>query len=142
MAVGVTLIGTGPQGQLGPGLCGVLLRQEKPAQPQHIVSDGFARAVAQRCLRSSAFTAGTPHGRAFIRRDSAFRQRHSFVARRRWLVQELTLWFAALMVQGVHKFKQYQVVGRHLPTEIEANPTVYRMKVWAEDEVRAKSKFW
>ena len=40
------------------------------------------------------------------------------------------------------KFHQYQVVGRHLPTESEANPTVYRMKVWAQDQVKAKSKFW
>jgi large subunit ribosomal protein L18Ae len=41
-----------------------------------------------------------------------------------------------------YKFHQYQVVGRHLPTEHDANPTVYRMKVWARDAVRAKSKFW
>ncbi|GAX73600.1 hypothetical protein CEUSTIGMA_g1051.t1 [Chlamydomonas eustigma] len=46
------------------------------------------------------------------------------------------------MVQGGYKFHQYQVVGRHLPTEAEPNPTVYRMKVWAEDTVKAKSKFW
>jgi large subunit ribosomal protein L18Ae len=44
--------------------------------------------------------------------------------------------------QGAFKFHQYQVVGRHLPTEQEPNPTVYRMKVWAQDAVRAKSKFW
>ena len=47
-----------------------------------------------------------------------------------------------LRVQVVYKFHQYQVVGRHLPTENEAIPTVYRMKVWAEDAVKAKSKFW
>jgi hypothetical protein len=34
------------------------------------------------------------------------------------------------------------VVGRHLPTDAEPTPTVYRMKVWANDAVRAKSKFW
>lgn len=45
-------------------------------------------------------------------------------------------------MQGLFKFHQYQVVGRHLPTEQEPNPTVYRMKVWAPDAVRAKSKFW
>ncbi len=45
-------------------------------------------------------------------------------------------------VQGLFKWKQWQVVGRHLPTEAEPNPTVYRMKVWATDSVRAKSKFW
>ena len=44
--------------------------------------------------------------------------------------------------QGGFKFHQYQVVGRHLPTEAEPNPAVYRMKVWAEDGVKAKSKFW
>ena len=45
-------------------------------------------------------------------------------------------------MQGKYKFHQYQVVGRHLPSEKEENPTVYRMKLWAEDPVRAKSKFW
>eukprot|EP00216_Chloropicon_sp_CCMP2111_P006643 CAMPEP_0198235806 /NCGR_PEP_ID=MMETSP1446-20131203/1706_1 /TAXON_ID=1461542 ORGANISM="Unidentified sp, Strain CCMP2111" /NCGR_SAMPLE_ID=MMETSP1446 /ASSEMBLY_ACC=CAM_ASM_001112 /LENGTH=179 /DNA_ID=CAMNT_0043917193 /DNA_START=35 /DNA_END=574 /DNA_ORIENTATION=- len=40
------------------------------------------------------------------------------------------------------KYHQYQVVGRHLPTDSEPNPTLFRMKVWATDEVRAKSKFW
>jgi hypothetical protein len=44
--------------------------------------------------------------------------------------------------QGSFKFHQYQVVGRHLPTAADATPTVYRMKVWAEDDVKAKSKFW
>lgn len=44
--------------------------------------------------------------------------------------------------QGGYKFHQYQVVGRHLPTEADPEPTLYRMKLWATDEVRAKSKFW
>uniref|UniRef100_A0A7S0YJ75 60S ribosomal protein L18a n=1 Tax=Polytomella parva TaxID=51329 RepID=A0A7S0YJ75_9CHLO len=47
-----------------------------------------------------------------------------------------------MVQQGLFKFHQYQVVGRHLPTEQEPTPTVYRMKVWAEDSVKAKSKFW
>lgn len=29
-----------------------------------------------------------------------------------------------------------------MPTDNEPVPTVYRMKVWAEDSVKAKSKFW
>ena len=45
-------------------------------------------------------------------------------------------------MQGGYKFHQYQVVGRHLPTESEPSPTVYRMKMWSTDPVRAKSKFW
>ena len=45
-------------------------------------------------------------------------------------------------MQGGFKWHQYQVVGRHLPTDRTPNPTVYRMKVWAEDTVKAESKFW
>jgi hypothetical protein len=45
-------------------------------------------------------------------------------------------------LQGGYKYHQYQVVGRHLPTEKDPEPTVYRMKLWASDPVRAKSKFW
>merc|ERR1712190_714411 len=40
------------------------------------------------------------------------------------------------------KYHQYQVVGRHLPTESDPSPSLYRMKVWAVDEVCARSKFW
>ncbi|KAL2341146.1 hypothetical protein Fmac_009086 [Flemingia macrophylla] len=39
-------------------------------------------------------------------------------------------------------FHQYQVVGRALPTESDQHPKIYRMKLWATNEVRAKSKFW
>ncbi|RXH86413.1 hypothetical protein DVH24_017466 [Malus domestica] len=39
-------------------------------------------------------------------------------------------------------FHQYQVVGRKLPTETDEQPKIYRMKLWATNEVRAKSKFW
>ncbi|XP_010052072.1 60S ribosomal protein L18a-2 isoform X2 [Eucalyptus grandis] len=39
-------------------------------------------------------------------------------------------------------FHQYQVVGRALPTGADEHPKIYRMKLWATNEVRAKSKFW
>ena len=38
--------------------------------------------------------------------------------------------------------QEYQVVGRHLPTEHEANPKIYRMRIFAPNEVVAKSRFW
>ncbi|KAJ8557851.1 hypothetical protein K7X08_004617 [Anisodus acutangulus] len=41
-----------------------------------------------------------------------------------------------------YKFHQYQVVGRALPSETDEHPKIYRMKLWATNEVRAKSKFW
>ncbi|RWR86397.1 60S ribosomal protein L18a-like protein [Cinnamomum micranthum f. kanehirae] len=40
------------------------------------------------------------------------------------------------------RFHQYQVVGRALPTGNDEHPKIYRMKLWATNEVRAKSKFW
>ena len=40
------------------------------------------------------------------------------------------------------QFHQYQVVGRALPTPGDEQPKIYRMKLWATNEVRAKSKFW
>lgn len=38
--------------------------------------------------------------------------------------------------------KEYQVVGRHAPTENDPNPKLYRMLIFAKDEVIAKSRFW
>ena len=36
------------------------------------------------------------------------------------------------------QFHQYQVVGRALPFERDEHPKIYRMKLWATNEVRAK----
>jgi len=38
--------------------------------------------------------------------------------------------------------REFQVVGRETPTEGDKQPRIYRMKLFAEDEVRAKSKFF
>ncbi|KAF9359388.1 60S ribosomal protein L20 [Mortierella sp. AD094] len=37
---------------------------------------------------------------------------------------------------------EYQLVGRHLPTEKEATPKLFRMRLFAPNEVVAKSRFW
>ncbi|CAL9024956.1 unnamed protein product [Prunus brigantina] len=42
----------------------------------------------------------------------------------------------------VLQFHQYQVVGRKLPTASDEHPKIYRMKLWATNEVRAKSKYF
>lgn len=36
----------------------------------------------------------------------------------------------------------YQVVGRKSPTASDENPPAYRMKLFAPNEVMAKSRFW
>lgn len=40
------------------------------------------------------------------------------------------------------RFTEYQVIGRALPTEAEPTPKLYRMRVFASNEVIAKSRFW
>ena len=40
------------------------------------------------------------------------------------------------------KMRQYQVVGRHMPTDDHPNPEAYRMILFAPNAVIAKSKFW
>jgi Ribosomal proteins 50S-L18Ae/60S-L20/60S-L18A len=40
---------------------------------------------------------------------------------------------------GLH---EYQVVGRHLPTDADPTPKIYRMRIFAPNEVVAKSRFW
>lgn len=40
------------------------------------------------------------------------------------------------------RFQEYQVVGRKLPSEKDANPKLYRMRIFAPNDVVAKSRFW
>ena len=40
------------------------------------------------------------------------------------------------------RMKLYQVVGRKAPTSADENPPAYRMKLFAVNEVIAKSRFW
>ena len=37
---------------------------------------------------------------------------------------------------------EYQVIGRHLPTETNPSPKLYRMRIFAVNEAVAKSRFW
>jgi large subunit ribosomal protein L18Ae len=38
--------------------------------------------------------------------------------------------------------QEYQVVGRHLPTEANSTPKLYRMRIFAPNDVVARSRFW
>lgn len=40
------------------------------------------------------------------------------------------------------RYSEFLVIGRHLPTEREPNPTLYRMRLFAVNETVAKSRFW
>ncbi|XP_028122399.1 uncharacterized protein LOC114319568 isoform X4 [Camellia sinensis] len=55
------------------------------------------------------------------------------------LARSLYLCTSLAAICAIH---QYQVVGRALPMETDQHPKIYRMKLWATNEVRAKSKFW
>ncbi|KAJ7625573.1 ribosomal L18ae/LX protein domain-containing protein [Roridomyces roridus] len=38
--------------------------------------------------------------------------------------------------------QEFQVIGRHLPTEADPTPKIFRMRIFAPNEVVAKSRFW
>ncbi|KAI4281219.1 MAG: hypothetical protein L6R35_005698 [Caloplaca aegaea] len=40
------------------------------------------------------------------------------------------------------RLREYQVIGRHLPTESNPTPKLYRMRIFAPNTVVAKSRFW
>ncbi|KAK0731278.1 ribosomal L18ae/LX protein domain-containing protein [Lasiosphaeris hirsuta] len=40
------------------------------------------------------------------------------------------------------RLQEYQVIGRHLPTESNPTPALYRMRIFAPNVVIAKSRFW
>eukprot|EP00999_Lentomonas_sp_LEN2_P000775 NODE_1774_length_743_cov_20.897727_g1724_i0.p1 GENE.NODE_1774_length_743_cov_20.897727_g1724_i0~~NODE_1774_length_743_cov_20.897727_g1724_i0.p1 ORF type:complete len:177 (-),score=37.76 NODE_1774_length_743_cov_20.897727_g1724_i0:26-556(-) len=40
------------------------------------------------------------------------------------------------------RFHEYNVVGRRLPSEKDATPKLYRMRIFAPNPQRAKSRFW
>ncbi|CAO3611482.1 60S ribosomal protein L18ae [Cunninghamella echinulata] len=40
------------------------------------------------------------------------------------------------------RFHEYQVVGRKLPSEQDRTPKLYRMRIFAPNDVVAKSRFW
>lgn len=40
------------------------------------------------------------------------------------------------------RLTEYQVIGRHLPSEANPTPKLYRMRIFAVNRVVAKSRFW
>merc|ERR1711865_1059243 len=40
------------------------------------------------------------------------------------------------------RFQEYQVIGRKLPSDEEPQPKLYRMRIFAPNDVVAKSRFW
>ncbi|OLY79432.1 60S ribosomal protein L20-B [Smittium mucronatum] len=38
--------------------------------------------------------------------------------------------------------REYQIIGRKLPTEKEPKPQLYRMRIFAPSQIIAKSRFW
>lgn len=40
------------------------------------------------------------------------------------------------------RLTEYMVIGRHLPTEKEPSPKLYRMRIFAVNKSVAESRFW
>ena len=47
-----------------------------------------------------------------------------------------------LTVSSSGRLQEYQVIGRHLPTDTNPTPKLYRMRIFAPNTVVAKSRFW
>jgi hypothetical protein len=43
---------------------------------------------------------------------------------------------------SIGRLHEYQVIGRKLPSEADATPKLYRMRLFAPNTVVAKSRFW
>merc|ERR1712072_1649661 len=39
-------------------------------------------------------------------------------------------------------YHQYEVIGRHVPTERDPEPKAYRIKLFTKSETQARSRFW
>ncbi len=62
-----------------------------------------------------------------------------------WLFQSIALnlelcWTGTNGCPG--RLQEYQVIGRHLPTETNPTPSLYRMRIFAPNQVIAKSRYW
>ncbi|TKA74404.1 60S ribosomal protein L20-B [Cryomyces minteri] len=42
----------------------------------------------------------------------------------------------------IRRLTEYQVIGRHLPSDANPTPKLYRMRIFADNDVVAKSRFW
>lgn len=40
------------------------------------------------------------------------------------------------------QLKEYEVIGRKLPSESEPKPPLYKMRIFSPDQIVAKSRFW
>merc|ERR1711981_1125764 len=40
------------------------------------------------------------------------------------------------------EFRQYEVIGRHVPTERDPEPKASRIKLFTKNETQARSRFW
>jgi len=69
-------------------------------------------------------------------------EENSWIASGCTLVGVSRLNFLILFFSFRMSLHEYQIVGRHLPTESEPTPKIYRMRIFATNEVVAKSRFW
>ncbi|KAF2100898.1 60S ribosomal protein L20 [Rhizodiscina lignyota] len=44
--------------------------------------------------------------------------------------------------RDIGRLQEYQVIGRHLPSDANPTPKLFRMRIFAPNDVVAKSRFW
>jgi large subunit ribosomal protein L18Ae len=51
-------------------------------------------------------------------------------------------WEVEAWISLVHTGREYQVIGRRLPSEADSEPKLFRMRLFAPNPIVAKSRFW
>jgi hypothetical protein len=79
-------------------------------------------------------------GLAWRKRRASLHQ-NKYTAMRYGMLTTSTFFLLSTLWQST-KMQEYQVIGRHLPSEKEPSPKLYRMRIFAKNETIAKSRFW
>ncbi|XP_027051220.1 large ribosomal subunit protein eL20 isoform X2 [Pocillopora verrucosa] len=64
-----------------------------------------------------------------------------FVYTYRWFYQYLTSSLKGDLA-NISQLKEFEIIGRRLPSEKNSSPPLYKMRIFAPDDVVAKSKYW
>lgn len=76
------------------------------------------------------------------RRRYGFDHQHSRNANRFRCIERTTYLRTHTNMGIAGRLQEYEVIGRHLPTEATPTPAMYRMTIFAPNTTVAKSRFW
>jgi hypothetical protein len=87
-------------------------------------------------------TNGNTIPRMAIRGGSHVRDQIAVKRRAEQFSQRSTARANLTRIMSAGRLQEYQVIGRHLPSDANPTPKLYRMRIFAPNTVVAKSRFW